>query len=251
MTEMPDRPLRILLVDDETLALDRLEMLLLRLGETDVVGRASDGADALDRIAALGPDLVLLDIEMPGLGGLGVAAAIADGARPEIVFVTAHDHHAPAAFDVDAADYLLKPVDPDRLARALDRARLRRGARPAGPPRADAGDAGDTADDLWVPDRSGHRRVPVATIDWIEAARDYVLLHTAERSHMLRITMTDLERRLAGSALVRVHRSAFVRPDRVARIGRTGRSAILVLTDGTQVQVGPSYLDRIDRILGT
>ena len=248
MTEMPDRPLRILLVDDETLALDRLEMLLLRLGETDVVGRASDGADALDRIAALGPDLVLLDIEMPGLGGLGVAAAIADGARPEIVFVTAHDHHAPAAFDVDAADYLLKPVDPDRLARALVRARLRRTARPAGP--APTTTPGEAADDLWVPDRSGHRRVPVATIDWIEAARDYVLLHTAERSHMLRITMTDLERRLAGSALVRVHRSAFVRPDRVARIGRTGRSAILVLADGTQVQVGPSYLDRIDRIVG-
>ena len=244
MTDAPAAPLRILLVDDETLALDRLETLLLRLGETGIVGRAQDGAEALDRIATRAPDLVFLDIQMPGLDGLGVAAALAAGPRPEIIFVTAHDHHAPAAFDVDAADYLLKPVDPDRLARALGRARLRRTRPlPVVPPV-------DTADDLWVPDRTGHRRVPVAQIDWIEAARDYVLLHTAERSHMLRITMTDLERRLAGTALVRVHRSAFVRPDRVTRIGRSGRTAILILTDGTHVQVGPSYLDRIDRILG-
>lgn len=239
-------PLRILIVDDEPLALDRLEALLARLPDAAVAGRASDGREALDRIAGLRPDLVLLDIQMPGLDGLAVAAALADGPRPEIIFVTAHDHHAPAAFDVDAVDYLLKPVDPDRLARALDRARLRR--RPAGiaPPAPDPGSAAD----LWVPERTGHRRVPIAAIDWIEAARDYVLLHTAERSHMLRITMTDLERRLAGTALVRVHRSAFVRPERVARIGRSGRTAVLVLTDGTSIQVGPSYLDRLDRILG-
>ncbi|HEX8446309.1 MAG TPA: LytTR family DNA-binding domain-containing protein [Sphingomonas sp.] len=238
--------LRILLADDESLALDRLEALLGRMDGVVMVGRAGDGAEALDRIVALRPDLVLLDIEMPGLDGLGVAAALPADARPEIIFVTAHDHHAPAAFDVDAADYLLKPVDPDRLARALGRARVRRGARHPGPLAV-----AEASGDLWVPDRTGHRRVPIAGIDWIEAARDYVLLHTAERSHMLRITMTDLERKLAGTALVRVHRSAFVRPDRVARIGRSGRTAVLVLTDGTSVQVGPSYLDRLDAILGT
>jgi len=239
-------PLQILIVDDEPLALDRLEALLMRLPDAVVAGRACDGQEALDRIADLRPDLVLLDIQMPGLDGLAVAAALADGPRPEIIFVTAHDHHAPAAFDVDAVDYLLKPVDPDRLARALDRARLRR--RPLAVPSSPA-DPASTAD-LWVPDRTGHRRVPIAAIDWIEAARDYVLLHTAERSHMLRITMTDLERKLAGTAMVRVHRSAFVRPERVARIGRSGRTAVLVLTDGTSIQVGPSYLDRLDRILG-
>lgn len=239
-------PLQILIVDDEPLALDRLEALLTRLPDAVVTGRARDGQEALDRIADLRPDLVLLDIQMPGLDGLAVAAALADGHRPEIIFVTAHDHHAPAAFDVDAVDYLLKPVDPDRLARALDRARLRRRPLAVSPSPADPASTAD----LWVPDRTGHRRVPIAAIDWIEAARDYVLLHTAERSHMLRITMTDLERKLAGTAMVRVHRSAFVRPERVARIGRSGRTAVLVLTDGTSIQVGPSYLDRLDRILG-
>ncbi|WP_076072519.1 LytR/AlgR family response regulator transcription factor [Sphingomonas montana] len=242
-------PLRILIVDDEALALDRLETLLARIADVVVVGRATDGIDALDRIAALTPDVMLLDIQMPGLDGLGVAAALDGGQRPDLVFVTAHDHHAPAAFDVDAVDYLLKPVDPDRLARAVARVRLRRHGRPPGPGTTTGVDASPTGHDLWVPDRTGLRRVAVADIDWIEAARDYVLLHAADRSHMLRVTMTDLERRLAGSALVRVHRSAFVRPDRVARIGRSGRTAILILTDGTQVQVGPSYLDRLEAIL--
>ncbi|MFD1952324.1 LytR/AlgR family response regulator transcription factor [Sphingomonas arantia] len=241
--------LRILIVDDETLALDRLETMLSRIDDVVVVARATDGIDAVDRIAALRPDLVLLDIQMPGLDGLGVAAALGDGPRPDLVFVTAHDHHAPAAFDVDAVDYLLKPVDPDRLARAIARVRQRRSGRPpVTPPIAPDAPVG-TMQDLWVPDRTGLRRVPIADIGWIEAARDYVLLHAADRSHMLRITMTDLERRLAGSALVRVHRSAFVRPDRVARIGRSGRTAVLILTDGTQVQVGPSYLDKLDAIL--
>ena len=107
-----------------------------------------------------------------------------------------------------------------------------------------AGGAAATTDDdgFWVPERHGQRRVPIEAIDWIEAARDYVLLHTALRSHLLRITMAALEERLAGSPLLRVHRSAFVRPDRVSEVRREGPVLTLVLADGAEVQVGPSYV---------
>jgi DNA-binding LytR/AlgR family response regulator len=103
---------------------------------------------------------------------------------------------------------------------------------------------------FWVPERHGQRRVPLEAIDWIEAARDYVLLHTNVRSHLLRITMAALEEKLAGSALLRVHRSAFVRPDRVSEVKRANRSMSLVLSDGATVQVGPSYADEVKAALG-
>ena len=105
-------------------------------------------------------------------------------------------------------------------------------------------------DGFWIPERSGMRRVPVDTIDWIEAARDYVLLHTSLRSHLLRITMSGLEERLAGSPLLRVHRSAFVRPDKVVEVRRAGRSLSLVLADGAEVQVGPSYVEAAKAAVG-
>jgi DNA-binding LytR/AlgR family response regulator len=104
--------------------------------------------------------------------------------------------------------------------------------------------------EIWVPDRHGHRRVPIDSIGWIEAARDYVLLHTELRSHMLRITMSALEEKLAGTPFVRVHRSAFVQPDRVAEVRRSGRTMTLVLQDSTQVQVGPSYAASVEETLG-
>ncbi len=243
--------MRVLLVDDESLALDRLDTFFADIEGVDVVGRARDGDEALEKIKELTPDLVILDVQMPGKNGLRAAADIAVDPKPEIVFVTAHEHYAPDAFDVDAADYLLKPVRFDRLRQAVDRARRRRAVRAqaeragaleqeveqlrsAKPPARD--DAG-----FWIPERDGHRRVPIDTIDWIEAARDYVLLHTSMRSHLLRITMAALEERLVGSPLLRVHRSAFVRPDKVVEVKRANRSLSLVLQDGAVVQVGPNY----------
>jgi DNA-binding LytR/AlgR family response regulator len=202
--------MRVLLVDDESLALDRLDTFFADIENVDVVGRASDGDEALDKIKELTPDLVILDVQMPGKNGLRAAADIDIEPRPEIVFVTAHEHYAPDAFDVDAADYLLKPVRFDRLRQAVDRARRRKALR-AAEERAGqleeqveqlkSGQAPRAHDDdgFWVPERHGQRRVPIDTIDWIEAARDYVLLHTSMRSHLLRITMAALEERLAGS----------------------------------------------------
>jgi two-component system LytT family response regulator len=252
--------MRVLLVDDESLALDRLDTFFGDIENVEVVGRARDGDEALLKINELRPDLVILDVQMPGKNGLRAAADIDIEPRPEIVFVTAHEHYAPDAFDVDAADYLLKPVRFDRLRQAVDRARRRKALR-AAEERAGqleeqvealkSGQAPRAHDDdgFWVPERHGQRRVPIDTIDWIEAARDYVLLHTSMRSHLLRITMAALEERLAGSQLIRVHRSAFVRPDKVTEVQRSGRSLCLVLNGGASVQVGPSYVAAVREAL--
>jgi two-component system LytT family response regulator len=252
--------MRVLLVDDEALALDRLTSFFGDIEGVELVGRATDGNMALEKIRELRPDLVIMDIQMPGRTGLRAAAEIDIEPRPELVFVTAHEHYAPDAFEVDAADYLLKPVRFDRLRQAVERARRRRALRTsedraaaleAELEAAKGGQAGGTTDDgFWIPERHGQRRVPIEAINWIEAARDYVLLHTDLRSHLLRITMAALEERLIGSQLVRVHRSAFVRPDRVEAVEREGRSLSLVLAGGAEVQVGPSYVASTKGALG-
>jgi two-component system LytT family response regulator len=252
--------MRVLLVDDEDLALDRLRTFFNDIEGVEIVGQAQNGDEALEAIGRLVPDLVLLDIQMPGRNGLRAAADIAVEPRPEVIFVTAHEHYAPDAFEVDAADYLLKPVRFDRLRQAVERAKRRRLLRDqaertgkleeqvAALRGSSAGGLEDNG--FWVPERYGQRRVPIDAIEWIEAARDYVLLHTDVRSHMLRITMSALEEKLAGTALLRVHRSAFVRPDKVTEVKRANRSMSLVLTDGANVQVGPSYADAVKDALG-
>jgi len=252
--------MRILLVDDESLALDRLRTFFGDIEGVEVVGQAQDGDEALEQIAKLTPDLVILDIQMPGRNGLRTAAEMKIEPRPELVFVTAHEHYAPDAFDVDAADYLLKPVRFDRLRQAVDRARRRRDLRERAQRaglleqevetlRASGAQVPED-DGFWVPERDGQRRVPIDSIDWIEAARDYVLLHTSIRSHLLRTTMAALEEKLAGAQLLRVHRSAFVRPDKVSEVKRANRSLTLVLNDGANVQVGPSYVGAVRSALG-
>jgi len=253
--------MRVLLVDDEQLALDRLRVFFGDIEDVEVVGEARDGDSAIRLIEELRPDLVILDIQMPGRNGLRTASDIAVEPRPEVVFVTAHEHYAPDAFDLEAADYILKPVRFDRLRVATERARKRRRLHDVAA-RADRleaemqglrdGQAATARPDpeIWVPERHGQRRVPIESIDWIEAARDYVLLHTELRSHMLRATMGMLEEKLAGTPLIRVHRSAFVRPSRVTEIRNEGRTMSLILADGTSVQVGPSYVEAVEQALG-
>ena len=252
--------IRVLLVDDEPLALDRMKVLFAQLADVEVVGEAGDGEQALAAIAQLKPDLVMLDIQMPARNGLSTAAAIDIDPKPELIFVTAHEHYAPDAFEVDAADYLLKPVRFERLRQALERARRRRDLREeaarAGSLEAElealrgSGEPAACCEtDFWVPHASGQVRVAMEDIDWIEAAKDYVLLHTSVRSHLLRITMAALEEKLAGGPLVRVHRSAFVRPARVVKVDRVKRSLVLTLSDGVTVKVGPNYIDRVETAL--
>src|SRR3954466_10684762 len=238
--------LRTILVDDEPLALERLQVFFRDIGDVEIVGTARDGKEAAEKIGALKPDLAILDIQMPEQNGLRVAATVGNGEdRPEIIFVTAFEQYAPDAFEVEAADYLLKPVRFDRLWQAVERAKRRKRLRAlAG--RAEALEGaepkGGHEDGLWVPTRGGAVFVPIETIDWIEAQRDYVMLHTATRSHIVRISMRALEEKLDPKALIRVHRSAFARPSGVVEVQRLGKTInALVLRDGAIVQVGPNY----------
>ncbi len=241
--------LKVLLVDDEPAALERLSALFAQIPDTKLVGVARNGREAAQAIADLTPDLVMLDIQMPELSGLALASELPIETRPEIVFVTAFEVYAADAFAVEAADYLLKPVRFDRLRQAVERARRRRTLQKAFERQAEP--ARDDLDGIWVATRRGHVRVPVAEIDWIEAAKDYVLLHTATRSHIHRITMSALEQALDPAKMIRVHRSAFVSPDRVEAINRLGKGLIaLVLRDGVAVPVGPTYVKAVQARLG-
>jgi len=241
--------MRVLLVDDEPAALERLQALFEQIAGVEVAGVARNGREALERIEALRPDLVMLDIQMPELSGLSVAGALPVEERPEIVFVTAFEMYAADAFDVEAADYLLKPVRFDRLRQAVERARRRRAIREAAP--VELAPPPPEAVSFWVSGRNGHVRVSAAELDWIEAARDYVLLHTPTRSHIHRLTMTALEEMLDAEMLTRVHRSAFVNLARVQEVQRLGKGLIsLVLRDGVNVAVGPTYVKAVLARLG-
>jgi DNA-binding LytR/AlgR family response regulator len=219
--------MRVVLADDEPLALRRLLRALEAVAGITVVGVASDGDAALQRIIELVPDLAILDIEMPGR-------------------LTAFDRYAADAFSVEAVDYLLKPVRAERLVQALARASRRRAERLTG---RDPGMLPSTADldghTLHLPNRDGGRDLPQAQIVWIEAAKDYALIYTFTRSHILRVTMAELAQQLHPSIL-RVHRSAFVAAAVVQRRVRIERGLFsLLLLDGTRVQVGPSYAQSV------
>lgn len=253
---------RVLLVDDEPLAISRLQAAFREMPDTDVVGVANDGETAAVAIRDLRPDLVILDVQMPGLDGVTVARTIDDSQETEVVFVTAFGRYATDAFEIDATDYLVKPVRFDRLRAAVAKARRRKHDRRVLQRTAElegviAGDLAPVAaepaaepsrydSEIWVPGRGGLQRVATTDIVWIEASRDYVLLHTASRSHILRATMAALQDRLDPAIMLRVHRSAFVRRDAVARIIPAGKGLIaLSLSDDTTVQVGPSYTRQV------
>ena len=249
--------MRVMIVDDEPLALDRLRMCLQQTPQVELVGAASDGDEALQLITELKPDLVLLDIQMPGRSGVAVARALSNSRRPEVVFVTAFTEFAPEAFDLEAADYLLKPVRFDRVLEAIRRAARRLKLEDTYGRVSDLESALRTVrtpaqepctyeSELWIKQRDGFARVDVAQIRRIEAARDYVLIHTSTKTHILRITMGDLERRLDPSHILRVHRSAFVRLDSVRRVERNGRNLMrLHAEDGAVIDVGASYSKRV------
>ncbi|WP_340586274.1 LytTR family DNA-binding domain-containing protein [Erythrobacter alti] len=244
--------MRVLIVDDEQLAIDRLAGFLSDIDGVEVVGNACNARAASQAIVELHPDLVLLDIQMPGRSGMALAADLPAEDRPEIVFVTAFEHFAPDAFSVDAADYLLKPVRFDRLKQAIVRAQRRiRLSIAAAQGEKVVAETSRYLREIWVSVRDGQVRLDVELIEWIEAAKDYVLLHTATRSYLHRISMSALEEKLDPEALMRVHRSAFVRPSLVEKLERPGKGSLnLVLRDGAIVQVGPSYVKDVLRRIG-
>lgn len=244
MSEEPTGPLRTLVVDDEPLAVERLQVICAGIEGLTVVGTASDGAAALRLVDALTPDLILLDMTMPELDGLSVARALARQSNPPaLVFVTAHDSFAVEAFDLDAVDYVLKPVSPDRLERAIQRVTARRGDRVRSP--------SDWLSEFWVPHRSELLRIAASDVDRIDAERDYVRLHVGDRAFLLLQTVTGLEERLDPSMFIRLHRSCILRRDRITGLRHDGLGVWSAeLADGSAVRIGRTYLARAKSMAG-
>lgn len=240
--------LRVMVVDDEPLAVERLQLLLARLDNVTVAGTANDGEAALRIAEAVAPDLVLLDIAMPGMDGIDVARALSRSAvDPAVVFVTAFDNFAVAAFDVAAIDYLMKPVQTDRLERALERVR----AWLAGGKRAGAKPASNHVEEFWVPDHTGLVRIAASDIQRITAERDYMRLHVGARSWLIHRTIAKLEQDLDPALFLRVHRSVILRRDTVTGLYRDEAGHWTArLSDGGEQRIGRSYVDEVKRFAG-
>ena len=264
--------LRVVIVDDESFARQRLRRLLGEQPDIEVVGEASNGREAVTLITTHDPDVVLLDVQMPRIDGFGVLRAL-DGPAPLVIFVTAFDEHAVAAFNVHAFDYILKPVDPARFAEAIERARAQvartttaeRHAKlmafldqsPGGAPRDAGAERGEAApagsgprgaiDRLLVKEEGRMYFVPVDEIDWIEAYGNYARVHTGPRTHLIRETMATLERALDVRRFARIHRSTIVNLDRVKQMDLWGSGDYMVrLADGTQLKLSRWYRDRLE-----
>ncbi|WP_338467209.1 LytTR family DNA-binding domain-containing protein [Novosphingobium sp. ZN18A2] len=238
--------LRTLIVDDEPLAVERMQILCSRIPALNVVGTAPDGAAAMRLADALAPELVLLDMTMPEMDGLSVARSLAaQDPRPAVIFVTAHDHFAVEAFDLDAVDYVLKPVAQDRLERAIERALARRVSA------AEGAEDSPWIEEFWVPHRSELVRIAAADIERIDAERDYVRLHVGDRSYLMLHTIAGLEERLDPAQFIRIHRSTILRKDAIAGLKHDGLGVWSVeLADGTQLRIGRTYLSKVKAMAG-
>lgn len=239
--------LRTLIVDDEPLAIERMQVLCAEIAQLQVIGTASDGESALRLSEKLNPDLLLLDMTMPGKDGLQVASEAGRlGVPPAVIFVTAHENFAVEAFDLEAIDYVLKPVAPDRLERAIERALARRARG------ADNGQAPQRwLNEFWVPHRSELLRIDAAQVFRIDAERDYVRLHVGETSYLLLQTIAGLEERLDPARFIRIHRSTILRKDFIVGLKHEGLGVWCAeLADGAQLRIGRTYLKKVKAMAG-
>jgi two-component system, LytTR family, response regulator len=248
---------RVLIVDDERLARRGVVLRLRKFKDIEIVGECVDGLSALEKIVELSPDVVFLDIQMPGMDGFEVLRALPRENLPNVIFLTAYEQHALRAFEVHALDYLLKPVDDERFAAAIDRARK----------------LGDSATRVRMAERilqmlgrdsegytsrfvvrvgSSIRIVHVEDTDWIGAAGDYTELHVRGRSHLLRETMNSLEQKLDPEKFLRVHRSRIVRAACIMELSAMDNGEYVIkLTDGSQHRSSRSYADKVKKWLST
>jgi two-component system LytT family response regulator len=267
--------IRTIIVDDEPLARRGLELRLREAADVAVVRQCANGREALAAIAEEQPDLMFLDIQMPGMSGLDVVARVPQESMPMVVFVTAFDSYAVRAFEAHALDYLLKPVDDDRLAAALDRVRAQWQLRQALDQRAQllallaevTGKGELSADDVaaaaagagtprryasMLPIRSGREtvRLDVATIEWVDAAGDYMCVHAAGQTHVLRATMKELEDMLDPAVFQRVHRSTIVNLASVHSLRpHLNGECFLKLQSGQEIKLSRSFRDKVELLL--
>jgi two-component system LytT family response regulator len=261
--------IRTIVVDDEKLAIQGLQLRLESFPDIEVIETCANGREAIRAIKTLKPDLVFLDIQMPGFDGFSVVKGIMDIDPPLIVFVTAFQEHAIRAFEANAINYLMKPVDEDRLADTIERVRQRllerRSAEEADKLKdvlaevspesleefvSEEDTGGRYEKMINVKDRGQIFRVDVDSIEHIEAAGDYMCIYTGDNSLILRETMKDLERRLDPKNFQRVHRSTIVNLDQVRQVRpHTNGECFLVLESGAEVKVSRSYRDVVARFV--
>ncbi len=268
-------PIRTLLIDDEPLAIRGLSIRLEAFDDVEVIGTCANGRDAVKKIKDEKPDLVFLDIQMPGFDGFSVMRSLVGEAEiPLVVFVTAYDQYALEAFEAHALDYLLKPVEEDRLKEALSRVRDALSQRTAieqnarllellegmeNPPKealtAILEKPVDLSDDRYDPllrikDRGHISIVDIADVDYIDAAGDYMCIHVGDKTHILRETMKTMERRLDPRVFQRIHRSTIVNLDKVREVRpHSNGECFLYLLGGKELKVSRSYKDVVGRFL--
>ena len=257
---------RTLIVDDEPLAREGIRTRLTVIGGFEIVGECAGGRAAIAAIRSQAPDVVFLDVQMPVVDGFGVVAEIGAEHMPAIVFVTAYDHYALRAFDARAIDYVLKPIDDTRFARAVDSVRQRlTDARTSGvarqlvelmgdvgkPSVAPGAEPSTPTDRLVV--RTGDRieMVPYGEIDFVAADGDYVRVHTGNRHLLMRATMAEMEQSLPADEHVRIHRSTIVNASRIRTLKPLpNMEYAVVLRSGITLRASRSYADRLRRVLG-
>jgi len=259
--------LRVLIIDDEPLARDRLRALVKAESTLDLVAEYTNGPEAIAGIVQHGPDLIFIDVEMPGCNGLQVVQALPSHLRPAVLFVTAHDRFAVEAFAVQAVDYLLKPFDRERFRTAVKRADefIKKRALPAdGTANQASGGAGSQTrpPQPAAPGKKGGERLAVkvdgrvvfvgaSEIRWVEAADNYVILHLEDRRLMIRDTLSSIEEQLGDPQFTRVNRSAIVRVDQVRELHPTFHGDyVVILRDGTKLPLSRSLRGQVERFTG-
>jgi two-component system, LytTR family, response regulator len=260
-------PIRVLIVDDERLAREGVRALLEGEPDVSIAGECADGPSAIDAIRAGGIDVMLLDVQMPGMSGLDVLREIPEASMPVVVFLTAHDEYALRAFDASALDYVVKPFSDARFHTAISRARRQVHERRLGAAGVDLAALVDKLAGAGEPPASPARwrdrfvvrsvgrvsYVPVSDVIWIGAADYYAELHTVDgKRHLVRETMQAIESRLDPSRFVRVHRTAIVRLDQVAELRTDGADRhVVVLRNGVRVPLGKSRRESVEQRLAS
>jgi two-component system LytT family response regulator len=246
-------PWTLLIVDDEPLAREGLRMLLAGDPDVATVHEAKDGREAVAAVRETRPDLVFLDVQMPEMDGFAVVREVGPESMPAVVFVTAHDKYAIQAFEVNALDYLLKPVTRERFAQALARAKARLQTQPAGEASRQILSLLET---LGTPRRALKRLavrsagkttfVDIEDVDWIEAAENYVKLHAGRVSHLVHVAMNTLEKSLAPETFLRIHRSIIVNVGRIQELEPAAHGEyVITLPHGVRLRSGRTYHEKL------
>lgn len=250
--------IRTVIVDDEPLARERVRTLLAREPDFDIVAECPDGANAIEAIESLQPDIVFLDVQMPEVDGFDVLMSVSPEKHPLVIFVTAYDRYAVKAFEVHALDYILKPFDKERFAAALLRARSQLAKYKKGDFRrqfarmiGDLQSKGKSPDRLLI--KSGGRILflQIEEIDWVEAAGNYVRIHAGTKDYLMRETMNVMVNRLSAFRFVRIHRSTVVNLDRIAEMQPIfNGDFVIILHDGQELKLSRNYRAAFEKRLG-